>query len=97
MVFKPKSALHKSLMKASKGNKGKRSMHRNALPHLQMQHFAPIILSVLYKDQIECKLEVVTFVVLKLHLSSSCSDGCRHRPEMRDRFTKSLPDLFLFL
>lgn len=57
MVFKTKgSALHKYLMKASKGNKGKWSMHHNALLHVQMKHFAPINLSVLYKDQLECKL-----------------------------------------
>lgn len=59
MDFKTQvSALDKYLMKASKGNKGTRSMHHNALLHVQMKHFAPINLSVLYKDQLECKLEL---------------------------------------
>lgn len=33
-------------------------MHHNALLHVQMQHFASINLSVLYKDQTERKLEL---------------------------------------
>lgn len=59
VVFKTQvCGLHKYLMKASKGNKGKRHIHHNALLHFQIQNFAPINLSALYKDQIECKLEL---------------------------------------
>lgn len=59
VVFKTQvRVLHKYLMKASKGNKGKRRIHHNALLHFQIQHFAPIHLSLLHKDQIECKLEL---------------------------------------